>query len=71
MDKKKLGALIAAVVAALTAFWYTYNAEVEKAEDTAPVVESAPVAPVEAPVAAPVEAPVEAPVAPAAPVEVK
>lgn len=70
MDKKKLGALIAAVVAALTAFWYTYNAEVEKTEDTAPiapVVEPAPVAPVEAPVVAPVEAPV----APAAPVEVK
>ena len=65
MDKKKVGALVAALIAALTAFWYTYSSEVEKEEVVAPVVE-APVAPVEAPVA-----PVEAPVAPAAPVEAK
>jgi hypothetical protein len=70
MDKKKVGALVAAIIAALTAFWMTYSSEVEEA----------PAAP--ASVAEPVVAPApeaQAPVAPealeapevVAPVEVK
>ena len=70
MDKKKVGALIAALVAALTAFWYTYNSEVEKATVEAPVAETT-VAPVAEPAPVTPVAPVEAPVAPVAPVEVK
>lgn len=47
MDKKKVGALVAAIIAALTAFWMTYSSEMEEAPAApAPVVEEA-VAPVE------------------------
>ncbi len=70
MDKKKVGALIAALVAALTAFWYTYSSEVEKTDEPAqaPVVEPAPVEPLVAPAPVETAAPVEPEVAP---VEVK
>jgi hypothetical protein len=71
MDKKKIGALVAALIAALTAFWMTYSSEMEEEAPVAP-------APVVEPVAAPApEAPApvapEAPAAPevVAPVEVK
>lgn len=71
MDKKKIGAIVAALIAALTAFWMTYSSEMEKEAPVAPapVVEPVVVPAPEAP--APV-AP-ETPAAPevVAPVEVK
>lgn len=59
MDKKKLGALVAAVLAALAAFWYTYEEEMkEEAPAAAPVEVVETAAPVEpAPVVEPVEVP--------------
>ena len=58
MDKKKLGALVAAVLAALAAFWYTYEEEMkEEVPAAAPVEVVEPVAPAVEP--APVVEPVE------------
>jgi multidrug resistance efflux pump len=56
MDKKKLGALIAAVIAAATAFWITYEKEMEVPVEAPAPVEVAPVAPAVEEAVAPVEA---------------